>query len=111
MYLPWWAIILLGLAIAVMAYEAGTDRVRTQWHKSEKERRERRRVRKEQKHEAGARQRIRAQYGDDLDDEAVDMIAWLEEDGGLSEESKALAIAVELSEDRKRKGAGEPKAK
>ena len=39
------------------------------------------------------------------------MITWLEEDGGLSEESKALAIAVELSEDRKRKEAGEPKAK
>jgi leucyl aminopeptidase (aminopeptidase T) len=98
MYLPWWVLAFLALFIATVAYEAGAKNVRTAWRKQERERRERRRQRKRDRRQA----RIRAQYGEDLDDEAVSMIYDIERDDLLSPDSKNLAINFELLENHRR---------
>jgi hypothetical protein len=101
-YLPWWALILLVLFVAFIAYEAGEKRVRKAWRQEERERRERRRRRKRERRQAATWQRIRAEYGEDLDDEAVSMIYDVQYDELLSLDSKNLAITFELLENHRR---------
>jgi hypothetical protein len=103
LYIPLWELVLLFVIVAFVSYKAGAEKVRTAWRKSDKARRERRR----QKREEAARQRIRETYGEELDDEAVTMIHDIESDQFFPEDSKRLAIGLEIVENHRRQKAGQ----
>lgn len=71
MYISMWALVLLVALVAFVFYQAGAQAVRAAWRKSEEARQERKRLKKEQRKEEAAWQRIREEYGEALDDEAA----------------------------------------
>ena len=105
MYIPMWGLVLLFVIVAYVFYQAGAQHVRAAWRKSEEERRERRRLKKEQKEQEAAWQRIREEYGADLDDEAVTMIHDIERDLYISQDNKRFAIGLEIVENHRRQKA------
>src|SRR6267143_5860091 len=105
MFIPMWVLVVLVGAVAYVSYQAGAHGLRTAWRKTDRARAERRRIKKEQRREEAVWQRLKAQYGNDLDDEALTMIHDIQRDPYISEDNKGLAIELEILENRRRQKA------